>query len=112
MPIRDDEKRRAYFREYMRKRRTGTPTDAEATDELARQVRDTWQRLEASKEKMDHTNAELIKLAEELLPHFEQLLAEHEALVKKYNELVTDYNELLDDFNELLDEPEAEPGSL
>src|SRR5215469_4260911 len=99
MPIRDDEKRRAYFREYMRRRRAGAGTDAEALrrlkasaaegkprDELARQIRDAWGRCKQARERMEEDGAEMIKLTAELLPHYEKLLAENEALVRDYNE--------------------------
>jgi hypothetical protein len=103
MPIQDDEKRRAYFREYMRRRRAGAGTDAEALrrlrasdaerpadDELARRIRETHAKIERS-------NDEWIRNIHELLPLVGTLVKEHDKLIDDYNELAADYNELLDE---------------
>src|SRR5262245_46327988 len=120
MPIKDDEKRRAYFREYMRKRRAGT-SDAAASlgklrasvaegkppdDELARRIKEALAETNNAREKMDAATAEILTLVKMLLPRIDRLLEENETLVEDYDELVDDYNELLD---ELPDENEEAP---
>jgi hypothetical protein len=108
MPIKDDEKRRAYFREYMRKRRAGTSVDAEylrklkasdaevaeveppPDDELARQIKEAWEKTITLREKMDAATTEIVK-------HVAMLLQSFEKLAMDYDKLVDDYNELLDE---------------
>jgi hypothetical protein len=84
MPITDDEQRRAYFRDYMRRRRAAS---APANDELARRIREALARCERAQEAMAESNRELVAL-----------------LVADYNKLLADFNELVDDYNALLDE--------
>jgi hypothetical protein len=96
MPFKDDKKRQAYIREYMRKRRRGndapSPITNAAEEQLNRQIRDAWDRVNTAREAMHEADRKLANLTGELLK-------QHKALIEKYNALVDDYNELLDELD-------------
>jgi hypothetical protein len=112
MPFKDDEKRRAYIREYMRQRRRGgdapTPITNEADEQLDRQVREAWKGANNAREAMIEGEAQLAKLAHELIKERKALIEMHDTVVTAYNRLLANYNELVADYNELLDESDGE----
>jgi hypothetical protein len=107
VPIRDDEKRRTYFREYMRKRRADksaavkpvkpTPPVTAGDDQNIKKVKYFYAMIQAA-------NVMLAEQAKPLAALVDELMAAHDALADDYNALLEDYNQLVDDYNALLDD--------
>jgi hypothetical protein len=89
MPIRDDDRRRAYHRDYMRRRRAGLTGFNSTDDQSGPPGWSEW----------------LAKAC--IILHIDRLEAECDGHVRAHNELVDAYNALADDYDALVDDYDA-----
>jgi hypothetical protein len=105
MPIKDDESRRAYFREYMRKRRSA-PRPAAAAERSPSPPPDGERgcSFQMALDRGCFRNAMMLQLADQLVDELDKLHNDYNELVDDFNELLDEHNELVNDYNMLLGE--------